>query len=66
MTASDPSRSPVAVTFVVRLWPEWLGERGGASEWRGEVARVGSERKVYFRTLAGLEDAFRRIMETEA
>ena len=65
MVGSDPSLPPTAETFIVRLWPEWLDEPGGESEWRGEVTRVGAERRVYFRTLGGLEEAFRKAMADE-
>jgi hypothetical protein len=66
MSVGDSSPHPVSETFIVRCWPEWRDEPGGESEWRGEVIRVRGERRVYFRTLAGLEDAFRRLLEHDA
>jgi hypothetical protein len=39
----------LAVTFIVRLWTEQAGDE--ASQWRGQVEHVQSERAQYFREL---------------
>jgi len=61
------------VTFVVRLWAEYLGqtppvwrgeiERVGSSDWSDEVERVSSVRRWTFGDLDELVDFMRRQTE---
>lgn len=52
------------VTYIVRVWTEYLGETPPV--WRGEVALVNGEEVHYFRDLEEMTAWIRRYAESES